>query len=87
MADRRSLIEYDEPLPPSRTLLIGGLLGMAIGLLAATSYNRAAEETQLAGLGRRRVQLVELFTLGLAVLAVIRQTAELARVSDDGKGR
>lgn len=67
---------------PSReqSLALGAVAGIVVGVLAALSYNRAAEENARAGNGGRRVQTGELVSIGLALLALLRQVAELGRV-------
>lgn len=65
----------------TQTYLVGLIGGTLFGLVCAYFYNRAAEDdTAKNGLARpNRVQTGDMLGLGLAVLAIFRQVAELGR--------
>jgi hypothetical protein len=58
---------------------MGAAVGSLLGLLSAYLYARAAEE-DAERLGKpQRVQTGDMLGLGLALLAVVRQIAELGK--------
>ncbi len=60
----------------------GSLVGLTFGLLAAYLYNRAAKEDAERNGGKPApVQTMQLITLTLAALGLIRQIAELGKSS------
>jgi hypothetical protein len=62
-----------------QTYLMGAAIGSLIGLVSAYLYARAAEE-DAERLGKpERVQTGDMLGLGLALLAVVRQIAELGK--------
>jgi F0F1-type ATP synthase assembly protein I len=74
----------------TQSYLIGVIGGTILGVIAAYFYTRAAtDDTQRTGLqSPNRVQTGDLLGLGLAILAILRQVAELGRTPDqDGKKR
>ncbi|MDX2160794.1 MAG: hypothetical protein SF162_05665 [bacterium] len=73
----------------TQTYLLGVIGGTLFGLVAAFFYNRAAEDdTTKNHLARpNRVQTGDLLGLGLAMLAIFRQVAELGRTPEDKKQR
>jgi hypothetical protein len=59
--------------------LVGAAVGSILGLASAYLYTRAAEE-DAEHLGRpKRVQTGDMLGLGLALLAIVRQVAELGK--------
>lgn len=61
---------------------IGLIAGLVLGLVGAYMYTRAAEE-DVSGTGRAaRIETGDLLGLGLALLGVMRQVAELGRGPD-----
>lgn len=64
----------------TRALFTGTMFGTVFGFVAAYLYTRAAEEDQRAGGSpQNRIQTGDLIGLGLALLGVVRQIAELGR--------
>lgn len=63
----------------SQTIALGAIGGVIVGVLAALAYNRAMEENPLAGTAEARISAGEVVSIGLAILAIIRQVAELGR--------
>ena len=58
----------------SRSYLMGGLLGVAIGLLAAYFYVRASEESN----GQpSRIKSMDALKLAVAMLSLVRQITDL----------
>lgn len=72
----------------TQTYGVGLVVGLILGLMGAYMYTRAAEE-DVSGTGRAaRIQTGDLLGLGLALLGVMRQVAELGRGPDiDSKKR
>jgi H+/Cl- antiporter ClcA len=70
----------------TQTYVLGAVLGAIAGLLAAVLYARANEEERLAGGQPQKLQTGQMITLGLALLGIIRQIAEMGR-PDTKKGR
>ncbi len=61
---------------------IGAIAGIVLGLVGAYMYTRAAQE-DVSGSGRAaRIETGDLLGLGLALLGVMRQVAELGRGPD-----
>ncbi len=73
----------------TQTYLLGVIGGTLVGLAAAFFYTRAAEDdTVKNGLVRpNRIQTGDLLGLGLALLAIFRQVAELGRSPEEKKRR
>jgi hypothetical protein len=64
---------------------MGAAIGSLLGLASAYVYTRAAEE-DVERVGKpKRVQTGDLLGLGLALLAIVRQVAELGKTSDKKK--
>ena len=59
----------------TQTYLVGGLAGLAIGLLAAYFFARVSEESNQEG--PTRIGTIDGLKLAVAVLAVIRQITDL----------
>lgn len=57
-------------------MVIGGVLGLAIGLLAAQMYSRAAEENEIEEPGK--FGTMDLLRLTIALVAIVRQITEMA---------
>jgi hypothetical protein len=69
----------------TKAYLFGTLVGTVFGVLSAYLYTRAAEEdVRGGGKPSRQIQTGDLIGLSLAMLAIIRQIAELGR-SPEGK--
>lgn len=62
-----------------RTYVFGSIGGLALGLLAAYLFVRATEDKGKTG--PERIGTMDMMRLGVALLAIIRQIADLA--SDD----
>lgn len=71
----------------NQSYIIGAAAGLLFGLLSAYMYNRAATDYGSVPEGRNRVQTGEVLGLGLALLAIIRQVAEMGRGPEPKKGR
>ncbi len=71
----------------TQTYIIGVAAGLLLGLLSAYMYNRAASDYGTVAGGQNRVQTGEVLGLGLAVLGIIRQAAEMGRGPEPKKGR
>lgn len=64
----------------------GSLIGLTFGVLAAYLYNRAAEEDAERNGGKPApVQTMQLISLTLAALGLIRQIAELGKSPKSSK--
>ena len=72
---------------PNQVYLIGAAAGLLFGLLSAYIFNRAASDYGPMPDGRNRVQTGEVLGLGLAMLGIIRQVAEMGRGPTPKKGR
>lgn len=59
--------------PKAQTYVVGSLLGLAIGFLAAYFYVRAAEESENAD----GLQARDFISIGLALLGLVRQITEM----------
>jgi hypothetical protein len=64
----------------TRALVIGGVLGLVVGLLAAQLYARAAEEN---GQESPKIGTMDILRLTIALVAIVRQITEMA--SQDNK--
>lgn len=80
-----SIKKFDEGAWRTRTVFIGGIAGVIIGLVSAYLYMRAAEDHIRKHGEPPRAQNGELLGLALAALAVVRQISELGR--PEGKKR
>ncbi len=63
----------------SQIYLLGGLAGIAAGLLAAYFYVRASEEN---GDGPTKIKSMDALSLAVALLSVIRQITDLGAKGD-----
>jgi len=72
--------------PQTRIYALGVILGAVAGLVAAMLYARAAEEERRAGGEPQGLQTGQMITIGLALLGIIRQVAEMGR-PDAKKGK
>jgi hypothetical protein len=69
----------------TQAYLVGAAIGSILGLASAYMYTRAAEE-DAERIGRpKRVQTGDLLGLGLALLAILRQIAELGKTPEKKK--
>ena len=59
----------------TRALVIGGVLGLVVGLLAAQLYARAAEEN---GQESPKIGTMDILRLTIALVAIVRQITEMA---------
>ena len=67
----------------NKALIIGGLVGSALGILAAWLYVRAAREEE--AMPPQAVPPGKMVKLGLSIMEVLRQVATLGE--QEGKGR
>jgi hypothetical protein len=67
------------------TLLTGGVVGLVAGLAAAYMYVRTAEENNTEGVPTK-LETSDVFQLGLAAVALVRQISDLAVRPTDKKG-
>lgn len=75
----QELQPFDRAAWRNRTLIIGGVIGIMVGVLSALLYMRAADEHIRKQGGPPPAQNGELIGLALAILAVVRQISELGR--------
>lgn len=77
MSQQGNELQAEQQSWKTRVYLIGGAVGSIIGLLSAYLFSRTAEEN----LDRKpaAIPTTQLLGLGLAVLGVIRQIAELGK--------
>ncbi|MBN1679342.1 MAG: hypothetical protein JW966_03570 [Anaerolineae bacterium] len=59
----------------SRSYVMGGVLGVAVGLLAAYFYVRASEESNVESPGR--IKAMDALGLAVALLSIVRQITDL----------
>jgi hypothetical protein len=71
----------------TQAYIVGAAAGLLFGLIAAYMYNRATVDYGPMPDGRNRVQTGDVLGLGLALLAVVRQVAEMGRGPEPKKGR
>lgn len=71
----------------TQSYIIGAAAGLLFGLLSAYMYNRSAGDYGGVPDGKNRVETGEVLGLGLALLAIIRQVAEMGRAPEPKKGR
>jgi hypothetical protein len=60
------------------TYLAGGIVGLLAGLIAAYLYKRSAEQNRAEGSLPAKLELSDIFPIGLALVALIRQISDLA---------
>jgi len=68
----------------SKTLIIGGLVGGAMGALAAWLYMRTAREDDAAV---QAVPTGKMVRLGLSIMEVLRQVTTLGEREEEGRRR
>jgi hypothetical protein len=71
----------------NQSYIVGAAAGLLFGLLSAYMFNRSATDAGAVPTGENRVSTGELLGLGLALLAIIRQVAEMGRPPEPKKGR
>jgi len=69
----------------NKALIIGGLLGSALGVLAAWLYIRAPREEE--AMPPQAIPPGKMFKLGLAIMEVLRQVATLGEREAEGRKR
>ena len=69
----------------NKTLIIGGLVGSALGILAAWLYVRAAREEE--AVPPQAVPPGKMVKLGLSVMEVLRQVTALGGGEEEGQKR
>ncbi len=70
----------------NKTLIIGGLIGSALGILAAWLYVRAAREEEEA-MPPQPVSPGKMVKLGLSIMEVLRQVTALGEGEEEGQKR
>ena len=70
----------------NKTLIIGGLLGSALGILAAWLYVRTAREKE-EGEAPQAVPPGKMVKLGLSIMEVLRQVTALGEGEEEGQKR
>jgi hypothetical protein len=80
-----NLTPNNQPLNSWKTqsYLIGAAAGLLVGLLSAYMYTRAAEDDASAAGLPHRASTGEIVGLGLALLAMVRQVAEMGKGRED----
>ena len=69
----------------NRTLIIGGLVGSVLGILAAWLYAQAAREEKATS--PQPVPPSKMVKLGLSVMEVLRQVTALSEGEEEGQKR
>ncbi len=69
----------------NKTLIIGGLLGSALGILAGWLYVRTARED--AAVPPQAVPPGKMVKLGLSIMEVLRQVTALGEQEEEGRKR
>jgi hypothetical protein len=69
----------------NKVFIIGGLIGSALGVLAAWLYVRAAREEEAAS--PQAVPPGKMVKLGLSIMEVLRQVTALGEGEEEGKKR
>jgi hypothetical protein len=70
----------------NKTFIIGGLIGSALGILAAWLYVRAAREEEEA-MPPQPVPPGKMVKLGLSIMEVLRQVTALGAGEEEGQKR
>jgi len=68
----------DKPSTPGwklRSYFIGGLIGLAVGLLAAYFFARVSEENGTDG--PAKIKSMDAIKLGVALLSIVRQITDM----------
>ena len=68
----------------NKVLIIGGLVGSALGILAAWLYVRTAREKEEAP---QAVPAGKMLKLGLSIMEVLRQVTALSGGEEEGRKR
>jgi hypothetical protein len=68
----------------NKVLIIGGLVGSALGVLAAWLYVRTAKEEEEAP---QAVPAGKMVKLGLSIMEVLRQVTALGEGEEEGRKR
>ena len=69
----------------NKTLIIGGLVGSALGVLAAWLYIRTPREEE--AVLSQAIPPGKMFRLGLSIMEVLRQVATLGEQETEGQKR
>ena len=69
----------------NKTLIIGGLVGSALGILAAWLYVRTAREDE--AVPPQAVPPGKMVKLGLSIMEVLRQVTALGEQEEEGQKR
>lgn len=69
----------------TQSYIVGAAAGLLFGLLSAYMFNRAASDYGSMPDGENRIQTGEVLGLGLALLAIMRQVAEMGRGPEKAK--
>ncbi|NLE50950.1 MAG: hypothetical protein GX613_06035 [Chloroflexi bacterium] len=64
----------------TRAMLVGGVVGLVVGLLAAHLYTRAAEENMRVEPGK--IGTMDAVRIGIALMAIVRQITDMASHGD-----
>ena len=67
----------------NKTLIIGGLVGSALGILAAWLYTQSARQEGMAS--PQSVPPGKMVMLGLSVMEILRQVTALSEGAEEGK--
>ncbi len=68
----------EKPSTPSwklRSYLLGGLIGLAVGLMAAYFFARVSEENGSSG--PAKIKSMDAIKLGVALLSIVRQITDM----------
>ncbi len=71
----------------TQVYLMGAVAGLIFGVLSAHMYNRAATDYGPLADGENRIKTGEVIGLVLALIAVVRQIAEMGRGPEPKRGR
>lgn len=63
----------------TQAYVAGAAVGLLLGVMGAYLYGRAAEDTAQEGGEPQRIQTMQLVGIGLALLGILRQVAELGK--------
>jgi len=63
----------------------GGAIGLITGLLAARMYTQSAEANNAVGNAPMKLEPSQLFPIGLALVALVRQASELGANKPEAK--
>ena len=68
----------------NKALIIGGLVGSALGILAALVYMRTAKEEEAEP---QAIPTGKMVKLGLSIVEILRQVATLGEREEEGQKR